>query len=149
MSLPPQLRSRAKIKGTKTSSISVFTAQSLYWPDRITRPIPLDSSRRVDPNSWLTWPKACGSRIGSRAGVIFFKIGAGVTYTVELVSMSSFQKYIHFPILNIPPRKYPLYSSLAHSNFTLVEYHRWTSIWLDDELKEVSWMCGAILPLCY
>ncbi len=107
-SFPPQLRPRAKIKGIKTSSVSVFIDQSLYWPDRTTRPIPLDSSRRVGPNSWPTWPRARGSRIGFRAGVIFFKIGAGVTYTVELVSMSSFIKYIHFLILDIPPSKYSL-----------------------------------------
>jgi hypothetical protein len=37
----------------------------------------------------------------------FLKIGAGMAYTVELISMSSFQKYINFPILEIPPRKYP------------------------------------------
>ncbi len=108
MSLLPQLRPRAKIKGTKTSTTSVFIAKSLYWTERITRPIILDTSRRVDPNSWLTWPGTCGSRIGFRTWVIFFKIGAGVTYTVELVSISSFQKYIHFPKLDIPPRKYLL-----------------------------------------
>jgi hypothetical protein len=83
MPLPPELRLRAKIKGTKTSSISVFIAQSLYWPDRTTRPIPLDSSRRVGPNSYLPWSGARGSRIGFRTRVIFFKIGARVTYTVE------------------------------------------------------------------
>jgi hypothetical protein len=116
MSLPPQLRPRAKIKGTKTSSISVFIAQSLNWPDRTTRSIPLDS-QRVGPSSWLTWPGARRPRIGFRAEVIFFKIGAGMTYTVELILMSSFQKYIHFPILDVPPRKNPLSAKI----FEMVE----------------------------
>jgi hypothetical protein len=33
----------------------------------------------------------------------FFQSYGGRDCTVELVSMSSFEKYIHFPIIDIPP----------------------------------------------
>ncbi len=144
MFLPLQLRPRAKIKGRKTSSINVFIAQSLYWPDRTTRPIPLDS-RRVGPSSWLTWPWARRSRIGFHAGVIFFKIGAGVTYTVELILMSSFQKYIHFPILDVqsltksPPAVFKGFYTLNFNGFW------WNFFWMKGMLGPTFDQNGMIL----